>query len=72
MESLNFQKIDNSYDYLLNMKISSLTKDKLDELKNKIQVMDNVKKILLSTTIEEVWLQELKDLKKIIIKENII
>lgn len=72
MESLNFQKIDNSYDYLLNMKISSLTKDKLDELKNKIQIMNNVEKLLLNTTIEETWLQELKDLKKIIIKENII
>lgn len=64
MEQLKLQKINNSYDYLLDMKISSLTKDKLDELKSKINIMQNVEKTLENTTIEDMWLEELKQLKK--------
>ena len=64
MEQLKLQKINNSYDYLLDMKICSLTKDKLDELKSKINIMQNVEKTLENTTIEDMWLEELKQLKK--------
>lgn len=64
LEELKLQKINNSFDYLLDMKISSLTKDKLDELRYKIQILNNVEKVLQNTTIEEMWLEELKELKK--------
>ena len=67
LEILNINKIDGSYDYLLNMKISSLTKDKLDELISKIQIMQNIEKTLQNTTIEDMWLSELKELKKKIV-----
>lgn len=64
LDELKLQKINNSFDYLLDMKISSLTKDKLDELRYKIQILNNVEKVLQNTTIEEMWLEELKELKK--------
>ena len=57
-------KIDGSYDYLLRMPIHSLTVEKLAELKQQIldtkAEFDKVK----STTIQDMWLGDLHELKK--------
>lgn len=57
-------KIDGSYDYLLRMPIHSLTTEKLAELKQQIidtkAEFDKVK----STTIQDMWLGDLHELKK--------
>lgn len=57
-------KIDGSYDYLLRMPIHSLTTEKLAELKQQIidtkAEFDKVK----ATTIQEMWLGDLHELKK--------
>ena len=46
------------------MKISSFTKDKVEQLLNKISIIKNVQQKLFNTTIEEMWLQELNQLKQ--------
>ncbi len=61
--SLHFIKFNDSYDYLLDMKISSLTKDKMDQLKRLINKAKQDIDQLKNTTIEEIWLSELKELK---------
>lgn len=57
-------KIDGSYDYLLRMPIHSLTTEKLAELKQQIidtkAEFDKVK----NTTIQDMWLGDLHELKK--------
>lgn len=59
-------KIDGSYDYLLRMPIHSLTVEKLAELKQQIldtkAEFDKVK----STTIQDMWLGDLHELKKVL------
>ena len=63
LEKLNFLKINNNYDYLLNMPIHSLTNDKLLLLKEKINNLINTRNNLYNITIEQIWLNELKELK---------
>lgn len=69
MDRHNFVKIkdETSYDYLIKMSFYSLTKEKIDELRktlNEKQLMFNK---LKSTKIENMWLTDLKELKKLII-----
>lgn len=64
IENLKIIKIDDSYNYLLNMSLLSLTNEKLKELKN---IYDNKKSeidILKTTSIEQMWLKELNILFK--------
>ena len=60
------QKVDGSYDYLLRIPIYQLTKEKIEELKeeikNKKAEYDKVK----NETIENMWLEDLKELKKVL------
>lgn len=60
------QKVDESYDYLLRIPLYQLTKEKIDELKeeikNKKAEYDKVK----NETIENMWLEDLKELKKVL------
>lgn len=59
-----YDKVDNSYDYLLGMKIYSLTIEKLEELEAKrlelIQKIEDYKK----KEEKEIWLDELDELEK--------
>ena len=56
-------KVDDSYDYLLNMSIYTLTKEKADDLRNKIDVAKEYLKKLVETNIETMWLQDLKEIE---------
>ena len=58
----NIIKIDDSYDYLLNMPLSSITKEKYNKLKESIKELKDTIVALKKETIEEMWK---KDLKKI-------
>lgn len=51
------------YDYLLNMKIYALTKEKYEELLRKTDDMKLKLEQCKSTTVEEIWLKELEDLE---------
>lgn len=64
IESKKIDKYNDSYDYLLNIPILNLSKEKVDELKNQFdKIEDDISKIL---NLEEknMWLSELNELKK--------
>lgn len=61
---LNLMKVNDSYNYLLNMSIVSLTKEKLVELKDEFEKSKEKLKQLELITIDEIWLNELDELKK--------
>ena len=59
----NFIKIDNSFDYLLNLKIYTFTSEKIKDLEDKHKVMTAELEILKKTTIETTWNSELTHLE---------
>ena len=64
LEKNNFIRIDNNYDYLLGMNLWSLTEEKIKELQNKIKDLQKQYKTLEKTPEKQLWLEELKDLRK--------
>ena len=56
----NIDKIEDSFDYLLNMPIYSLTKEKIEELINKAKNKKEQIKDLTSKTARDLWLEDLK------------
>ena len=61
----NIIKVDDSYDYLLNMPLSSITKEKYEKLKELIKQLNNELNSLKKETIEEMWKKELDKIKSI-------
>lgn len=55
----NILKREDSYDYLLNMSIGSLTKERMDKLQQDIKDKKAELDKLSKTTIEEIWLSEI-------------
>jgi len=64
IDKLKLMRVNDSYSYLLNMSIISLTKEKLVELKEEYERMKEKYRVLDSTKIEDIWLGELDELKK--------
>lgn len=56
--------IDGSYDYLLQMPIHSLTQEKLEELKKQIEEGKEEYKKTKETSIQDMWLADLRELQK--------
>lgn len=56
----NFMKIDDSYDYLLNMSIHSLTKEKMKTLKEQVKSIKENISILKKTSVTEMFINDLK------------
>ena len=59
-------KVDDSYDYLLAMPIHQLTKEKMDELKAKIQAGKEEFKKTKDATPSDMWLDDIAPLRKIL------
>lgn len=57
-------KKDDSYNYLLNMPLSSITKEKMIELAEKIKGLKDKIKELQKKTIEEMWLNDLDEIER--------
>lgn len=60
----NYDKINNSYDYLINMPLYSLTLEKITELNNKLDKEQEKYNNLHNTSIKELWIKDLEDLLK--------
>ena len=59
-------KIDGNYDYLLALSIHSLTKEKMEELKNQIITKKDEFNTIKNETIEQMWNDDLHELKKVL------
>ena len=55
-------KVDNSWDYLLDMKLWSLSLEKITELENKTTNMQSELKVLKETSVNQMWNSELSKL----------
>jgi len=64
MEELEISKLDDSYSYLLNMSLVSLTTEKLAELKKLYSDKKEEIEALSKTSIKQLWLKDLNDLYK--------
>lgn len=62
----NIIKVNDSYNYLLNMSLVSVTKEKLAELKEEIQYLKEKVKELKATDEKTMWLNDLEELKKFV------
>ena len=64
IESMNLDKIDDSYDYLLRMSIYSLTKEMYDKLKEDFTIKKEEIKTLEATDPKDMYILDLTELKK--------
>ncbi|AGE52659.1 DNA topoisomerase II [Paramecium bursaria Chlorella virus CvsA1] len=64
LEKLNFYKVDGKYDYLLNMRISSLTLERATELEREAVKLNKELDDLSKTTETDMWKQDLTSLDK--------
>ena len=64
IEQNNFDKVDDSYDYLLRMPIYSLTKEVFDKLKSDFTSKKEEIEVLKSKEPKELYLKDLNELKK--------
>ena len=62
--------VKGNYDYLLNMKIYTLTKEKFDELKRKQGQIQKQLEDYKALTVEDIWLEELDQLEEAYIELN--
>lgn len=56
-------KINNSYDYLLNMQMRSITKTHYEKLKEQLKELKDQLNNIKTSTVEEMWLNDLAELK---------
>ena len=68
LEDLEYPKIDDSFDYLLNMSIRTLTKKRSDELNNSHDNKETELNILKGKTEKDLWLEDLTELEDFIKK----
>ncbi|OQS54833.1 top2 [Ecytonucleospora hepatopenaei] len=59
MKQLKFKMFDDSFDYLLDMKISSLTKERIEKLNSEYVEKEQEHNILKGKTIKELWIEDL-------------
>ena len=55
-----FVKIDNSWDYLLELKLYTFTEEKINDLDKKMEMLESELQILQNRTISQTWTSELK------------
>ena len=68
LETGGYTKFDESYDYLLNMRISNLTHEKIVELESAIQEAADAIEKLNNTTAAQIWLNDLSEFEKFLKK----
>jgi hypothetical protein len=66
METKNYDKKDENYDYLLNKPISTMTKNKITLLDKKIEKIEEDIGIIEGKSEKMMWIEELKRLVEII------
>lgn len=64
LEERKYDKIDNAYDYLLDMNIRSFTKKRLDKLLEDVRSLNDNLSITRETQPQDTWLSELKTFEK--------
>jgi len=69
LEFNNFLKYNDSFDYLIGMPLYSLSSDEVDKINNTIHLKENEAEELEKIPVNDIWLSELKELKKVLVDE---
>jgi len=64
LESKNFYKKDDSFEYLLSMRLDNLTQEKLELLQKEIDKLKDVLQDVIDTDCVSLWNREIKELQK--------
>jgi DNA gyrase/topoisomerase IV subunit B len=64
LEKHKFDKIDNEYDYLMNLKLWNLSKEKIQELLKTKNKLENDLSLLEKSTPKSLWKHDLQNLKQ--------
>lgn len=67
-EEPNVADASRGYDYLLSMKIWSLTKERVDKLRAELQEREHEYSILEGRTVQDLWLTDLDALEKMLVE----
>lgn len=62
LESLKFDKQDDSFDYLLDMKMRSVSKENSDKIKKQLEDKNKELEVIRATTETQMWVSELNQL----------
>jgi DNA topoisomerase-2 len=65
IEANQFEKIDNSFSYLINLKIYDLTEEKIKDYKEEIGILEKQKEKLEKQTPADLWLADIEEFEKI-------
>ena len=63
---LDFDMVDDSFNYLLNLPVTSFTAEMLNKLQNNIDDLSNKLDIIQNTSEQQMWLNDLNDLENMI------
>jgi DNA topoisomerase-2 len=63
LKKMKFDRVDGSYEYLLGMKISSLTKERAEKLQAEAAALEEELVILENTTTETMWVNDIDAIK---------
>jgi hypothetical protein len=66
LKSNSIDMYENSYSYLTKMPMDSVTQEKVEALEKEFQELQQEVSQLTAMTIENMWIQELQALKKVI------
>lgn len=64
LKDQKFPTHDDNYDYLLNLRVSSFTKEKIDQLTHEQTMLDNKLKVLTSKKYTDLWLEDIEEFEK--------
>ncbi|CAH0478764.1 unnamed protein product [Peronospora belbahrii] len=67
-EENNMDDASKGYDYLLSMKIWSLTKERVDKLRTELQSFEQEHSVLEGRTVQDLWLTDLNALEKMLVE----
>ncbi|AGE49563.1 DNA topoisomerase II [Acanthocystis turfacea Chlorella virus Can0610SP] len=63
LNKMKFDKVDGSFEYLLGMKISSLTKERAEKLQAEAVTLEEELVVLKNTTAEQMWVSDIDAIK---------
>ena len=66
LETKKYIQVDDSYNYLIKMTMDSVSEEAIDNLKNKYEEKQRQLELLLNTTIQQLWINDLDELKEIL------
>ena len=64
LQQMGFDKIEDNYKYLIKMPMDSVTNENVEQILKDKNDAENELSILKATTLEKMWLNELKNFEK--------